>query len=199
MSNTTWWYLTRSAGLVSWVLLTLTLLAGALVSGRMTERRGARRWLLDLHPFLAGLGLAAGVLHVVAAIADTTVGLRWIDTVVPFTSLWNPVGITFGVLAVWSLAAVEVTSLARRHLSRRTWRGIHLFSYVAAWTLTLHAALAGTDLRNPLVAGLALGIVTVTTVVTVRRSLVEPRPSAAGPRAPRNRPANDLVGTVGGR
>lgn len=175
MSDTTWWYLARSSGLVSWVLLTLTLLAGTLVSGRMTDRRGARRWLLDLHPFLAGLGLAAMVLHLVAAVADTTIGLGWIDTVAPFTSAWNPLGITFGVLAVWALAAVEVTSLARRHLSRRTWRGVHLFSYLAAWTLTLHAALSGTDLRNPLVAGLALGIVTVTTVVTVRRALVEPR------------------------
>ena len=39
----TWWYLARSGGLVAWVLLLASLVMGALVSGRLTERSGSRQ------------------------------------------------------------------------------------------------------------------------------------------------------------
>ncbi len=183
MSNETWWYLTRAAGLTAWVFLTLTLVWGALISGRLVPTGRPRRWVNDLHPFLGGLGLAALVLHVIGAVADTTVGIGWIDAVVPFISPWNPFAIALGVLAVWCLVAVEVTSLLKRHLRRRTWHGIHLVSYAMAWLVTLHAAFAGTDVGRPVVAWTALGLVTVATVVGVVRALRVP-PAPASPVPP---------------
>ena len=170
MSNELWWYLMRAAGLTAWVALTATLVLGAVVSGHMTDRRGARRWILDLHPYLGGVGLAALGLHIVAAVADSAVDIDWIATVVPGTSGWNPAAIALGVLGLWLLVAVEVTSLARRALSRRTWHGIHLLSYGAAWLMALHAAFAGTDVRNPFVAGLGLVLVSSATVVAMLRA-----------------------------
>jgi len=178
MTNSTWWYLTRASGLTAWVFLTLTVLWGAIASGRLVQRRGARRWLLDLHPYLGGIGLGALVLHVVGAVADTFVQLRWIDIVVPFTSGWNRTGVSLGVVALWSLLAVEATSIARRRLSRPTWRRFHLLSYVMAWTVCLHAATTGTDLRNPVVAWGALALVAATTGVVTGRALA-PTSSAA--------------------
>ncbi|MEZ5143831.1 MAG: hypothetical protein R2726_15130 [Acidimicrobiales bacterium] len=191
MSNEMWWYLMRAAGLTAWVALTATLVLGAVVSGHMTERRGARRWILDLHPYLAGVGLAALGLHIVAAVADSYVDIGWLDVLVPGTAGWNPVAIALGVLGIWVLAAVEITSLARRHLSRRTWHGIHLLSYAAAWLMALHAAVAGTDLRNPVVAAGGLLLVGAATVVGMRRAWGgrEPRTGAVRPNRPATRPA----------
>lgn len=193
MSNTFWWDITRSAGLTAWVFLTLTVVWGALVSGRLVKPQ-ARRWLLDLHPYLGSLGLGALVLHIVGAIADSTVHLRWLDAVVPMSSGWKPLGVTLGVVALWLLVVVEVTSLLRRKLGRRTWKRIHLLSYAMAWLVTLHAAAVGTDLRNRTVSWLALLMVMAATGISVRRALatsgpVDPdRAPARAPRPARPRP-----------
>ena len=179
MTNTMWWYLTRSAGLVAWVFLVLTVLWGTLVAGRLTAAGRTRRWLVDLHPYLGGLGLAALGLHVTAAVMDTTVGMEWVNVIVPFTSSWRPSAVAWGVLAVWCLIAVEVTSMARRHLGRKTWRRVHFLSYGAAGLMTLHAVTAGTDAANPVVEGLLL----VGTAVAVVMSLCRWLKTVAAPAA----------------
>jgi DMSO/TMAO reductase YedYZ heme-binding membrane subunit len=55
-----------------------------------------------------------------------------------------------GVVALWMLVAVELTSLAVRRLPRKLWRAIHLTSYGVFWLASLHAAFAGTDATNGL-------------------------------------------------
>lgn len=56
---------------------------------------------------------------------------------------------------------MELTSLLMRHLSRRTWRTVHLASYVLFWIATLHALTAGTD------AGSVLLVLTVEAAMTL--------------------------------
>ena len=68
-----WWYIARSSGLTAWTLLVASLVLGALASGRLTEKRGSLRWLLDLHPWVSGLALATVALHIAAIVADTFV------------------------------------------------------------------------------------------------------------------------------
>lgn len=172
MTNSMWWYLTRAAALTSWAFLTLTMVWGTLVATRWVQRARARRWLLDLHPYLGSIGLAALGLHIVSVIMDTQSHLHWVNVVMPFTASWNRLGVALGVLALWILAAVEVTSLLRRRMQKRTWRGVHLTSYVAAWLMAIHAVTTGTDLKVPVVAWGSLGIVAVTTILTLRRVLV---------------------------
>jgi DMSO/TMAO reductase YedYZ heme-binding membrane subunit len=58
--------------------------------------------------------------------------------------------VAYGIVAMWLLVAVQLTSLARRRLSPAVWRGIHLTSYVVFWLTSIHAALAGSDTTNRL-------------------------------------------------
>jgi DMSO/TMAO reductase YedYZ heme-binding membrane subunit len=64
---------------------------------------------------------------------------------VPYATDWKPGAVALGILAMWLLVAVELTSLAMRRLPRRIWRGVHLTSYLAFLLGSLHAAFAGTD------------------------------------------------------
>lgn len=169
MSNTQWWYVMRSSGMVAWVLLTITVLWGALMSSNWW--RTGRRWLHDMHPFLASLGVAMLVLHVVAAVMDSYAGVSVLATVVPFTSSWNPVGISLGVVALWAIGAVQVTSWLKRRMQRRTWNLVHQSSYVAAWTMALHALTAGTDTGQSWFAIGAAALIVVTSAVTVLRAM----------------------------
>jgi len=171
MTNTMWWYLTRASALTAWAFFTLTMVWGTVVSTRLVQRARARRWLLDLHPYLGGIGLAALVLHIVSLVMDSQAHVGWINVLVPFSSNWNRLGVALGVLALWILLAVEATSMAKRWLPRRLWHGVHLFSYAAAWAMAVHAVTTGTDLKEPVVAWGSLVLVAVTTAVTLRKVL----------------------------
>ena len=177
MSSSTWWYIARSSGLVAWAFLFATLVLGTLASGKLVAKKGARRWLLDLHPYLSGLAVLLIVLHIVAIIMDTTVSFSWVDAVVPFASSWRPVAIAWGVIALWLIAAIQITSLARNRLPRRIWHRIHLTSYAVCALVTLHAVTAGTDLVDPLVAYGVAAVVTFSIVLSVLRMANAHRPA----------------------
>ena len=135
MTNSMWWYLTRASALTAWFFFTLTMVWGTLVSTRVVQRARARRWLLDLHPYLGGIGLAALVLHLVSLLMDAKAHIELHNLVVPFSTGYSRLGVALGVLGLWILLAVEATSMVKRWLPRRVWHGVHLFSYVAAWMM----------------------------------------------------------------
>jgi DMSO/TMAO reductase YedYZ heme-binding membrane subunit len=183
MSNTMWWYVMRSAGLTAWFFLTLTLVWGTLASGRLVPGAKAKRWIVDMHPYLGAVGLSALALHIVAAVSDSYVGLRWVNTVVPFTAGWRPWGVAFGVVSLWILVAVQGTSMMRKRLDKTTWHRIHLASYVGAWLTGVHAVMNGSDLGNPVIAWTAFALLATATVIASVRALKAPARTPAG-RAP---------------
>lgn len=148
--NHVWWHLARASGIVAWLLLTASVLWGIFLSTKLLQRLRRSAWLLDLHRWLGGLTVGFVVLHVSALVADGYVEFDALDVLVPFASGWRPMAVALGVLAMWGLVAVEVTSAAMRRLPRRAWRAVHLSSYGVFWLTSLHAALAGTDAPNPL-------------------------------------------------
>ena len=118
MSSQLWWYVARAAGIVSWALVAISVCWGLLLAGRPIPGR-AVGWarphrLLDLHRYLGALAVVFTGIHVGALIADSYVHFDVVDVLVPFASSWRPGAVAWGVVAVWLLAAVELTSLAKR-------------------------------------------------------------------------------------
>ncbi|HET7487812.1 MAG TPA: ferric reductase-like transmembrane domain-containing protein [Acidimicrobiales bacterium] len=143
------WYAARAAGIVAWLLVTASVVWGLLLSTRLTTVRPAR-WMLDLHRFLGGLAVTFTAVHVAALVADTYVHFGAADVLLPFASRWRPGAVALGVVGMWLLAAVELTSLLMRRLPRRAWRAVHMSSYGLYALATLHGVTAGSDLRGPL-------------------------------------------------
>jgi predicted ferric reductase len=150
-----WWYLARASGIVAWALLVASLVWGVLLATRVLKPHDRPAWLLDLHRWLGGLAIAMVGLHVGSLIGDSFVHFGVADVLVPFASGWRPAAVALGVVSLYLLVAVEVTSLAMRKLSRRAWRGVHLTSYGLVWLVSLHAGLAGTDAFNLAFRGVA--------------------------------------------
>ncbi|HBX10988.1 MAG TPA: hypothetical protein DEG13_14550 [Candidatus Microthrix parvicella] len=70
---------------------------------------------------------------------------------------------------MWLLLIVELTSLAKKHLPRRAWHAVHLFSYAAFMLTSLHGVLAGTDAANPLFLATTIAAVVAVVFATVYR------------------------------
>ncbi len=169
MSEQFWWFLARATGIVAWAALALAVVFGLVLATRLVAGRHVRRWVVDMHRFLGGLGVAFTVVHLGALVADSYVHFDLADLLVPMASEWRPVPVALGVVALWLLVAVELSSLAVRHLSRRVWRTIHLGSYGSFCFATAHGLTAGTDVDNAAVVPATITTIAVVVVLLAAR------------------------------
>ena len=144
----TWWYLSRSTGIVAWALLAMSVLWGLALSTRALGRKPSAPWLLDVHRFLGGLAVLFTVIHLGGLMLDPYVRFTLPQILVPFSSTWKPGAVAWGVVALYLLLLVELTSLARKRIPNEIWHRIHLLSYVLYAAATIHLLTAGTDRTN---------------------------------------------------
>lgn len=174
------WYTARASGIVAWVLVTGAVVWGLVLSQRpLPQPRPA--WVLDLHRYLGGLSVAFVAVHVIAIAADEYVGFGWTDLFVPLASAWRPGAVAWGIVALYLLLAVEVTSLLMRRLPRRAWHAVHLTSFAVFLATTVHALQAGSDADEPALRAFAIGASALVAGLTIARVL---RRRARGRRRP---------------
>jgi predicted ferric reductase len=152
------WYVSRGTGIVAWGLMVASMAWGFLYATRALGRRTRLWWMLGVHRFLGALAVVFVLVHVLAIVADNYTSFGLADVLVPFASAWKPIPVALGIVAMYILVTVEVTSLLQRHLPRTVWRQIHLTSYGLFAFASLHALSAGTDVRSVVVGGLAFGL-----------------------------------------
>ena len=149
VASTTVWYAARAGGVVSYVLVSASVLAGILLAGKARVPGLPRFAVEDVHRFL---GLLAGLfiaIHVGSIALDTVVPFSLTQLVIPFTSSYRPLATGFGVVAVELLLAVAVTNRLRSRLPYKVWRRAH-YATLAVWLLaTVHGILSGTDRSQP--------------------------------------------------
>ena len=172
MNQQLWWYVARSGGIVAWALLGASVLWGLALSTKVMHGKPRPNWILDLHRFLGGLALIFTGVHVVALVLDSYVHFGLTEILVPFASAWHPVAVAWGVIGFYFLLAVELTSLARKRISKRLWRMTHFLSFPLFLFTTVHALTAGTDSSTLLLRSgviIVSGAVTCLTFVRVRQ------------------------------
>jgi DMSO/TMAO reductase YedYZ heme-binding membrane subunit len=146
-----WWYASRASGVVLWLVLVASVVWGFAVSTRLVRRKGLPAWMLDLHKHLGTLAVVFTVAHLVALWADSFVEFGWRELFVPMASPWRPGAVTWGIIAFYLLAIVQLTSWCMKRLPRRLWHAIHLLSLPLLVTGTVHGILAGADWSNRVV------------------------------------------------
>jgi methionine sulfoxide reductase heme-binding subunit len=162
-SSTALWYASRATGVVALLLMTAVVLLGLLVT-RQGRLPGLPRFAVTgLHRNLSLLAVVFIAVHVLSAVLDTYVHIPLTAAVIPLASSYEPLALGLGAVSLDITVAVIVTSLLRRHLSRRVWRAVHLLAY-ASWPVAwLHSITASKDmLHGPLfllTAGSALAVV----------------------------------------
>ena len=183
------WYLMRGSGVVSLLLLTLVMALGVATSNRFRPRRLPLYVTTTLHRNASLLAVVFLGIHVVTALVDPYASVSVLAVVVPFVSDFAPLWIGLGALALDLVAALIVTSLLRRHLSFRVWRGVHWAAY-AAWPLALvHGLGAGTDGGTVWLRTVNVLCILAVGAVTMWRLLAEP------PAPPPRRRHSGLTGT----
>ncbi len=181
MSSQLWWYVARSGGIVAWALLAASVLWGLALSTKVTNGKPKPNWILDLHRFLGGLALVFTGVHVGSLILDSYVHFGLVEVLVPFTGTWHPAAVAWGVIGLYLLLAVELTSLARKRIPKRLWRTTHYASFPLFFLTTVHALSAGTDRKTFAFLMMIAGAAAMVTILTFVRLGKAQRPPQRSP------------------
>jgi predicted ferric reductase len=171
VSPETWWYVARSGGLVAWALLTASTCIGLAQASRLLRGAAKAPWILDLHRYLAMLTVVFTGVHLVGLWADSFVTFGPLELLVPMMSGWRPGAVAWGIVALYTLIAVQVTSLLMSRLPRRLWHTVHLSSLGLFVMATVHGVQAGSDLSNTLITWIGATATTLLVFAAVYRVL----------------------------
>jgi sulfoxide reductase heme-binding subunit YedZ len=151
------WYATRATGLVTLLLLTVSVLLGILTAGRFSTQRWPRFLSQGLHRNVSLLVLVFLALHVGTTVVDTYTSIPLTAAFIPFASSYKTAWLSLGAVALDMLLALVATSLLRTRIGHRAWRRVHWLAY-ACWPVAVaHGLGIGTDRSATWVFVLTIG------------------------------------------
>ena len=174
----TFWILARSSGLLAYVLLTSSVLAGLVLKARPFGTALRPAAVTDLHRLLALLGLGAVSLHGLTLVLDTAVPISVADLLVPGLVPYRPLATGLGVVAAELMLVVYASFSLRRRIGTRNWRRLHWATYLVFAFATVHGLAAGTDSRTTWALALYGGATGAVLAAGAWRALVPPRNGA---------------------
>ncbi len=172
----TWWYVTRATGFVSWALLAVAVLWGLFITNKTLNRSTAPAWVLDLHRHLGGLAVVFVAVHVAALPLDGFTHWGWSDLLLPMSTTWHPGAIAWGIVGMYLLVAIELTSLLGRRFPKKWWRRVHMLSFLLYVMASIHLISAGTDSGNVVVTWMVVTTSTLIVFLTAVRALAAAKP-----------------------
>ena len=141
------WFLDRSSGEVTLILLSAVVILGIVRS----STPAVTPYLVEgVHANLALMAIVFGGIHVLSAILDPYAALGPPDALVPFISAYRGTWLGLGVLSAYLFAAGVLTSWPARRLPRAVWLWLHRSMYVAWMLAVVHSLGTGSDARNQL-------------------------------------------------
>jgi len=177
------WYVSRAAAVVGYVLLWASTAWGILISSKAVKELVPGPLAFTLHNVTAWLALGFGVVHAWALLGDRVVSFSPAAILLPFAANYQPVLTGLGTLSLYAGVLVSFSFYITKHIGYRTWRAIHMLSYLMFVGVTLHSVLLGTDSGTPVMQAvylLAGGSVLFLTLVRILSSSIG---SAAPSRA----------------
>ncbi|MGB4803226.1 MAG: hypothetical protein WBV59_11265 [Anaerolineae bacterium] len=178
-----YWYLSRAAGFVAYLLLWGSVVWGMLLSSKIGKGKLRPPVLLDAHQFLSHVAVGFTLFHGLILMGDRYLSFPLRAVLVPFAGTYEPALVAAGQLGFWLLLLLVLSSHARKQLGQAQWRALHYTSFIAYWGVLLHAVMLGSDSQQSSVQVLYLVTAGAVLFLTLYRLLAtegRSRKAAAG-------------------
>jgi predicted ferric reductase len=139
------WYITRAAGLTSYVLIWFSVAWGLAVSSKILDAILHRSFTYDFHQFISLLAFGFIFVHIGVLLFDRYLPYSVPQILVPFLSPYRPVWVGIGVIGLYLALLVTVTYYLRGKIGMKAFRAIHVLSLVSYLGVTAHGLMSGTD------------------------------------------------------
>jgi predicted ferric reductase len=163
------WETARAAGFTTFLLLTLSVALGLVLSARWKGRGWPRFVTNELHRFATLLALVFLGIHVAAVWIVHFTHFVAAAVLVPFAGNYRPIWTALGIVSLYLVLAIWVSTLLRRVIGYAWWRRLHGLAFVLYGFAFLHGIGAGTDSGTTWGAAIYFGSLGLVGVLTVWR------------------------------
>jgi predicted ferric reductase len=139
------WFVSRAAGIVAFLLLWLSTASGVMLSSKGIGGLISGPLAYTLHNVTSWLALGFGAVHALSLLGDRIVSFTAISILVPFVSPYQPLLTGLGTLSLYAGVLVSVSFAWKKRIGYRAWRIIHMLSYLMFAAVTVHGVMLGTD------------------------------------------------------
>lgn len=139
------WFVSRAAGVVGYVLLWASTAWGILMSSKAVKELVPRPLAFTLHNVTAWLAMGFSAVHAWALLGDRVVSFSLPGILLPFAADYQPALTGLGTLSLYVGLLVSLSFYFSKRIGHRTWRLIHALSYLMFVGITLHGVRLGTD------------------------------------------------------
>jgi len=164
-SDKAYWFISRSSGVLAYLLLTFGVLWGLIQSSNFLRPIIPPLLALGLHSFLNWGGLVMGALHALILLGDNYIKMTLGDVVIPFIGPYQPLLVGLGIVGFYLMFLLASSFYARKWLGQKNFHNLHYASYPTYLLVTWHSLGVGTDSNTlwPLYA-ISLGAVALLTL-----------------------------------
>lgn len=140
-----WWLVSRAAGVIALLLVSLSVLIGLAMANKLVRRPGLKRSVARAHEHIALTALAALGAHGLALLGDTWLRPGWRGIALPFAMSYRPLFTGVGIIGGYLMLLLGPSFYLRRRIGARRWRKVHT-TIAVAWLLSaVHTLGAGSD------------------------------------------------------
>ena len=150
------WNTTRAAGLTSYLLLFISIVTG--ISQSFKSIHPKRRKTLNLiHESTGWFGILFGLIHGLVLMFDQDVTLSLGEILIPFTAKTDTFSIGIGILSLYIMLILILSSDYMKKIGVKLWRKIHFLSFPAYLLGLIHGVWLGPDTQKGLISLLYYG------------------------------------------
>jgi methionine sulfoxide reductase heme-binding subunit len=144
-----WWLASRASGIVALALISLSVILGLAMAGRVSRDPKLRRAMIAVHEHAALAALIAIAVHGITLLGD-----RWLDPgvlgiLLPFHMDHEPLYTGLGIIGGYLAAALGLSFYARRRIGAKRWRSLHKATILVYVLSVAHTLGAGSDAGTP--------------------------------------------------
>jgi predicted ferric reductase len=150
------WYISRAAGLMGFIFLWLTIFLGLSIRNPILKKIIQPVYSFNFHCFIAAMSVFWALIHGTSFLFHGNFSLKLSEIFIPFyskTALVNTNYLALGIMALYMLVIMTVTSYLRSHLKHWLWRVLHFFNPLAFLFVVVHGYMIGTDMKNIYIGG----------------------------------------------
>jgi predicted ferric reductase len=167
------WYLSRSSGIVAYLLLWLSAVLGITMTNHLARLWPGGPAAANIHQFVSLLALVLITFHVVILLGDRYVNYRVDELLIPFTATEDaPFWVGLGQVALYLALPVTFSFYVRQMIGIHVWRLIHYASFGILVLVIAHGLGAGTDAQAVPLLTMYLVTGSVIVFLTTHRILI---------------------------
>lgn len=152
------WYVTRVAGLVSFFLLYIVMFLGLSIRTPILNKIVKPIHSLNIHAWLSVQALILVIVHGGVLLFDKYAAFSWLDISVPFFNKTYGWSLAAGIMAMYLMLVLILTSYFKKFINYKVWRLIHFLNIALYAMGVYHALNLGTDLASGMGRTIFIGL-----------------------------------------